>query len=237
MKHLVVFTFVFVIVGCAIKVMSQSMADVPANSPPFNLFGQSVMAYDHRYEGVKGTPNFLEDFRPGTIELKKGKFTDVLINYDAYTDNLLAINDKIKEVVQMRKDMVVNFTLKSATGQVFSFSKQSLNGTPTFMLDLVRDTISLFCRVIKTIKKADFGGAYRIQDSKHDEFVTSDVYYVAIGTKDLQELERNRKSFLRMFPEFEDQLSAYLKQNKIDFKDPWHLKLLIQYVNTLEEKI
>jgi len=227
--------FVFVLLICTPKVFAQNVSDLPTNSFPFNFAGNSVMSYDNRYEGVKGTHTFLEEFRPGTVELKKGRFTNVLINYDAYTDNLLAMNDKIKEAVQMRKDMVINFTLTNATGQEFHFSKQSLNGNSAFLLDLVRDTISLFCRISKTIKKADFGGAYRIDETKHDEFITTNTYYVAKGMNELQELQKNKKGVLEMFPEFKDQLSAYLKVNKIDFKDHRHMRVLIQHVNTLKE--
>ena len=235
MKHMIILAFVFVIAGYTIEVKSQSISDLPTNSFPYNIAGQSFKAYDDRYEGVKGNYTFLEEFMPGTVELVKGKFSNVPINYDAYTDNLLAMNDKINEAVQMRKDMVLNFVLTNSAGKEFPFSKQSLNGTPTFLLELVRDTISLFCRISKTIKKADFGGAYRIDETRHDEFVTSDIYYVAKGTLKLQELRKSKKYVLQMFPEFKDQLSVFLKQNKIDFNNHDHMRLVIQYINTLKE--
>ena len=234
----IVFTLVlvFVSLGCSIEMKAQGISDVPSNSFPFNLSGRSIMTYDNRYEGVKGTYTFLEEFMPGTVELKKGKFTDVLINYDAYTDNLLAKNDKINETVQMRKDMVINFVLKKASGVEYTFSKESINGVPTFLLNLVQDTISLYCRIRKTIVKADLGGAYNTSEKKFDEFVTENTFYVFNGSGDLREIQKSKKGILQAFPEFNDQLSAYLKQNKIDFKSLDHMKLLIKYVNTLYKK-
>lgn len=233
MKHFKAVAFVFATLGCSTVVNAQGVSDLPANSFPYNLSGRSVMTYDNRYEGVKGTYTFLDEFMPGTVELKKGKFTNVLINYDAYNDNLLAKNDKINDVVQMRKDLVINFVLKNASGKEFAFTKQSINGTPTFLLNLVRDTISLFCRISKTIKKADIGGAYNTSENRKDEFVTTSTFYFAKGNDDLQEIQKNKKGILNAFPEFKDQLSTYLKQNKIDFNSHDHMKLVIMYVNTL----
>src|SRR5688572_32937249 len=109
MKLLTVLVFVFVILSCPCAMKAQGTTDLPSNSFPYNLGGQSVMAYDNRYEGVRGTYTFSEEFLRGAVELKKGKFSDVLINYDGLTDNLLAINDKLKDTVQMRKDLVTNF--------------------------------------------------------------------------------------------------------------------------------
>jgi hypothetical protein len=215
--------------------IAQSVSDLPPNSFPYNFAGSSVMAYDNRYEGVKGTYTFLENFSLGTVELKRGKFSNVLINYDALTDNLLAINDKLKDTVQMRKDMVMSFVMDNNAGEKFVFTKQSVNGVSVFLLELVNDTTSLFCRIGKTIKKAEIGGAYKIDENMHDEFVTSNTFYVAKWTNDLQELQKNKKAVLKMFPEFNDQLSVYLKQNKTDFKDQEDMKRLIQYVNTLKE--
>src|SRR5689334_15850600 len=102
MKNLATNAFVLTMLFATPRLVAQNVSDLPANSSPFNFAGPSVMAYDNRYEGVKGTNTFFEEFKPGTIELRKGKFSDVLINYDAYSDNLLAKNEKMKDIVQMR---------------------------------------------------------------------------------------------------------------------------------------
>jgi hypothetical protein len=93
----------------------------------------------------------------------------------------------------------------------------------------------LYCRISKTIKKADIGGAYNTSENRHDEFVTTSTFYVAKENGVLQEIQKSKKGILRVFPEFNDPLSTYLKQNKIDFDNHDHMKLVIQYVNTLKE--
>jgi hypothetical protein len=236
MKNLIGLVFIFIILCLAIKVKAQGISDTPTGSFPYNLGGQTVMAYDNRYEGVKGTYTFSAEFMRGSVELKKGKFNNVLINYDAITDNLLAINDKLKDTVQMRKDLVTNFVMSNAEGETFAFSKQSVKGVPTFLLNIVRDTISMFCRVGKTVKKAEIGGAYNTSEKRYDEFVTVNTYYVVKEKDGLQEIQKNKKGILQAFPEFDEQLSAYLKKNKIDFNDYAQMKLLMLYVNTLKER-
>jgi hypothetical protein len=233
MKHFIGLVFIFIILGFTIKVRAQGISDTPTGSFPYNLGGQTVMAYDNRYEGVKGTYTFSEEFMRGSVELKKGKFKDVLINYDAFTDNLLAVNDKLKDTVQMRKDMVTNFVMSNAEGETFAFSKQTVQGVPTFLLDIVRDTISMFCRVGKTIKKAEIGGAYNVSEKRYDEFITVNTYYVLKEKDGLQEIQKSKKGILQAFPEFNEQLSAYLKKNKADFNNYAQMKLLMLYVNSL----
>lgn len=233
MKHLIV--FVFAVLCLSTRLIAQNVSDLPSNSFPFNLGGQTMMKYDNRYEGVRGTYTFAEEFMRGTVELKNGKFSDVLINYDALTDNLLAINDKLKDTVQIRKDLITNFVMSNAGGEKFAFTKQPINGTPTFLLELVDDIISLYCRVSKTIKKAEIGGAYNVSEKRYDEFITVYTYYVVKEKGGLQEIQKSKKGILQAFPEFNDQLSAHLKKNKINFNDNSQVKLVILYVNTLRE--
>ncbi|HEU5289765.1 MAG TPA: hypothetical protein VFU05_03920 [Cyclobacteriaceae bacterium] len=233
MKQLITTFFVLAMLCNSTGLIAQNVSDMPSNSFPFNLTGQTVMSYDNRYEGIKGSYTFFEEFKPGTVELNRGKFNNVLINYDAYNDDLLAMNDKIKEPVQMRKDMVLNFTLKNEAGEEYTFTKHSVNGIPTFLLDLVRDTISLFCRVGKEVKKAEVGGAYNTSEKRYDEFITVYTYYVSKENNALQEIQKSKKGILQAFPEYENQLSIYLKKNKISFNDYNQMKLFVTYINSL----
>ena len=133
----------------------------------------------------------------------------------------------------MRKDMVLNFTLKNDLGEEFTFTRHALSGVPTFLLNLVRDSISLYCRVGKDIKKADIGGAYNASEKRYDEFVTVNRYYVDKGNGLLLEIQKSKKGILQSFPEYEEQLSTYLKKNKIDFNNQTQVKALVMYLNSL----
>jgi len=84
MSNLKICFLLWCLIG-AEKIVGQNISDLPANSAPFNFTGYTAKVFDNRYEGVKGTYTFFENFRPGTVDLKKGELTGVLINYDAYT--------------------------------------------------------------------------------------------------------------------------------------------------------
>jgi len=216
--------------------ISQSMlrAQTVSDLPTLNLSGQSVITFDGRYEGVKGTYTLFEEFRPGKVELVSGKFSNVLINYDAYGDNLVAKNAQMKDAVMMRKDMVLSFGLNDS-GEEYLFIKRNVSGKPTFLLDLVRDSISLFCKISKTIKKANVGGAYNTTETRYDEFIITKTFYVSKRGGELIEMQKFKKAVLETFPEYEDQLSDYIKKNKVDYKDHNQMKLLVEYINTLRK--
>ncbi len=226
--------FLFAFLTSLAKLSGQNVSDLPANSFPFNLSGQTLMAFDNRYEGIKGSYTFFENFSPGIVVMKKGTFNNVPINYDAYTDNLIARSEKINDVVQLRKDMILSFVLRSVSGEEFLFVKKPINENPIFLLEIIRDSISLYCKIGKTIKKADYGGAYNTSETRHDEFVTVNTYFILKGDSDPQEIQNSKKDILKAFPEFEDELSDYLKRNKINFNDYNQMKLMFTYINKLK---
>jgi hypothetical protein len=227
-------TIFFVLAGLT-SAFAQNVADLPANSFPFNLAGQTMMTFDSRYEGVKGTYMFLEEYTPGTVTLKTGKFDHVLTNYDAHTDNLLVRSEKMGGVMQVRKDMVTDFSLRSPSGEDFLFVKKSVGETPMFLLELVRDSVSLYCKVTKTIKKAEYGGAYNMSETRYDEFISANTYYFVAGSEKLQMVPNTRKGVVRSFPEFEQELSSYLKGRKLDFNNYGHMKMLFEHINGLKK--
>ena len=215
--------------------IAQNVSDLPANSAPFNFTGYSSMTFDNRYEGIKGSYTFLEDFSLGTVQLKKNKFTNILINYDAYSDALLAKSEKMKDTVELRKDLVESFVLKNGAGEEFIFVKKKLNTGPAFLWEIVRDSITLYCRIGKKIKKAEIGGAYNISEVRYDEFINTNQYYVDKGSGELILIQGTKKGLLKTFPEIESDLSAYLKKNKVDFDDYAQVKAVAMYINSLKK--
>jgi hypothetical protein len=232
MKKVKVIMFVFAI-GCfSTGLIAQNVSDLPSNSFPFNLGGQTVMRYDKRYVGVKGFHTFFENFQPGAVELKKGEVANGWISYDAYSDNVLARIEKTKDTVQLRKDLINSFVIKRPSVSEVVFVKKEVNGVPTFLYELSRDSISMYCKVSKKIVRAEIGGAYNTTDKKYDEFVTENTYFVTKSGA-LVELPKSKKGVVRTFPEFEDHVSDFFKVNKIDFNDYNHMKSLIAFINTL----
>jgi hypothetical protein len=227
-------TLFFVIAICVVsKSKAQNASDLPANSFPFNLSGQTVKTFDNRYEGVRGSYTFMSDFQPGIIELKGTLYKNVLINYDAYTDNVIAKHDKLEGAVQLRKDMISRFELNTSSDGVYAFVKRNVKGVPTFLLAIHEDSVSLYCKVSKTIKKANMGGAYNASQTNYDEFITMNTYYFQHDKGELSEIQNNKKGILKALPNHEKELTDYLKGKKLDFNDYEQMKLLSLYINEI----
>lgn len=223
---------VFANVCSVAAVIAQNVSDLPSNSFPFNLEGQTMMRYDNRYVGVKGFYTFFEVFHPGAVEFKKGQIASGLISYDAYSDNLLARIEKTKDTVQLRKDLIKSFVIKRPSAGEVVFVRKEVNGVPTFLYELGRDSISMYCKVSKKIIKAEIGGAYNTNDKKYDEFITENTYFVTKAGA-LVELPKSKKGVMKVFPEFEKQISEFFKVNKVDFNNYAHMKALIGHINSL----
>ncbi|MBX2964978.1 MAG: hypothetical protein KF845_02445 [Cyclobacteriaceae bacterium] len=207
----------------------QQVADLPANSFPFNLTGTTIQTFDDRHEGVVGYYTFFEDFSAGIVELKnKGVYKNVLINYDAVSDNLIAKSERISSAMVVRKDLVQQFVLSDGVRE-FKFIKLSVNGLPTYLLVLVEGDLTFYCKTTKSIKRADLGGAYNTSESRNDEFRSVNTYYIAdrVG---LRELPQTKKGIIRSFPHMEDKLNVFFKKNKINFSDHAEAQFLFEFI-------
>ncbi|MBX2968874.1 MAG: hypothetical protein KF803_05860 [Cyclobacteriaceae bacterium] len=226
MKSILILTFS---VLSATVACSQQVSDLPANSFPFNLSGNTIQTFDNRYEGVRGHYTFFEDFSPGVVELKnKEVYQNVLINYDAVSDNLIAKSERTSSNMVVRKDLVQKFVLRDGSRE-FRFVKQSVNGLATFLLELVEGETAFYCKVSKSIRRAELGGAYNTSESRYDEFKSSLIYYIK-DLKGFREIPQTKKGIIRSFPSLENKLSTFFKKNKVDFNDYYEVQFLFEYI-------
>lgn len=112
----------------------------------------------------------------------------------------------------------------------FRFVKHSVNGIPTFLLELIEGDIAFYCKFSKSIKRAEIGGAYNISESRYDEFKSSLTLYMR-DSKGLREIPQNKKGVIRSFPNLENKLNTYFRRNRIDFNDYSEVQLLFEYIS------
>lgn len=192
---------------------AQNPSDLPPNSPPFNLNGQVLKTFDDRYEGVRGTYLFQDIFNSGIVDLKKGQIKDTPINYDAYTDNVLAKRGDI--VYTLRKDLIIGFTLTTSDGHAYKFIAKNIDQRQTFLM-VIQEQPGLYCRVTKILKRTEAGGAYNSQQNNYDEFIWQNSYYTEKNGA-LLPVKANKKSFIAALPGYKEKIENYLKQTKVDF--------------------
>jgi hypothetical protein len=219
-------TFLF---ACA-TLFAQNVSDLPANSFPFNMSGTTVKAFDNRYEGIKGTHMFLEDFKRGSVLLRTTLYKKVLLNYDAVNDLVLIQRDLKTDAFELRKDMVSEFTL-SDNGEVFHFVRLVKDSNPSYFLELLNGKTSIYCKSIKILQRTEIGGAYNNSDNTSDQFKMQNSFFT-LKDGELVEFTLSKKGLTKFFPEKEKQITAALKGKKIDSTNFSELRVLFAEILT-----
>lgn len=198
-------------------VNSQNASDLPPNSFPFNLGGTTLKEFDSRYEGVKGTYTFMEKFSPGNIQLRNTLYNNALINYDAVNDVALVKKDTSSEAYSLRKDLVESFTLFDNL-LTYQFKRVSLNGAPTYLIAMTEEKLKIYCKVTKTLRQAEIGGAYNTSEKKYDEFVLNSTYYLKTESG-FTEIQKSKNGLGKAFSQHKDEVIKLLKSRRVDFND------------------
>lgn len=215
----------------SVYVQAQGVPEIPSQIP-FNIGANSVKVFDWRYEGIKGSPIFLDTFLIGKIQFAKEDVEkNMLLSYDALNDQLLVKRDKDAAAFALKKDVVERFVVQNE-GQSYEFVRLSHGGQVGYYLRLVNGKISLYCKVSKIIHRSKSDGDH-YSENKPDEFLTRNQYYIQLGDSSLKELQKSKKNIENAFPEYEDQVSGILKKHKADFNDYSKMSILFTEIEKL----
>ncbi len=200
-----------------------------------NVTGSSITAFDNRYEGVKGTPFWFDDWSMGSVLYDNIFFSKELeYRYDVIKNDL-HIKFRSGEVRIPDNFHILQFSLKDKLGKthffdhavipnerVDQFYEVMYSGKQTQLLKLVK----------KELRKADYKGAYS-PDQRADEFTSKTKYFLrstATGTP--QPVKIKRKALIAAFPTYEAQLKTLLDGKEYnDFDDATFAKAL-KYMET-----
>lgn len=202
-----------------------------ASASPGNL----VRIFDNRYEGIKGTPYFWPDWSEATITLDNRDFQGLKAKFNVYENNLVYLNDK-GQLRVLEAHQFEEFELLDSLGQ----SRVHFTKVPE-IAQLDEKYGNRFVRVLyqhgansfialpaKELLKADYSGPYSA-NRKFDEFIDKPLYFV-IKEGQVKEVKLGKRSFFALFPENQNAISAYIRQQKIDMNSEqgW-LKALAYY--------
>ena len=195
----------------------------------------NIKTFDNRYEGVKGSPYAFEAFLPGEVFFKsKTKIAIKELNYNCF-ENEITYKDPVKKVtMHMNRYQVEMFVLNKG--------EEKLSFAP---IQLKEDSESIFAQVLynrgsmvykvyqKDFVKANYEGGYSA-DRKYDEFVDKyDLYFMKKGEQILYKAKKSKKQILSAFPGKENEVSSFIKKNKLDLKKEESLVKLLQYYDSL----
>jgi hypothetical protein len=184
------------------------LANLTAKTP-----AGSMLAFDNRYEGVKGTPFFFDNWSLGSLVYDNHVFDKELeYRYDVIKNDL-HIKFRSGEVRIPDNVHILQFTLKDATGKSHFFDHALISGQKNDQFYEVLYA-GKQCQLVKLMKKelrkADYKGAYS-SDQRSDEFITSTKYFLrTTANGNYLPVKIKRKFLISAFPEYETQLETLL---------------------------
>lgn len=181
-----------------------------------------VRTYDNRYQGVRGTPFFNEDWAKATITTNNTIYENVDVKYNLYENELLYRKPDGKEFVLTNAN-VDGFVLrdgKSKQGHPFkkfpALAAEDAKLAQQFVLALHDGRkVQLVMVPQKLMVKANFKGPYS-SGNKYDEFQDMQSYYLIGPEQAVQKVKLNKKSLLKALPDKQDQVEKYIATEGID---------------------
>ena len=196
----------------------------------------TVKTFDNRYEGTKGTPYVFEEWFPGEVYLKNNKRIIIeKMNYNCYDNEVAYLDPKSKAVMLINRYTIELFFLKSAADSMLFVPIQLEDDKqPVFVRVLYNDGSSLYKLYGKEFVRANYEGAYSA-DRPYDEFADKSSLYLSRQDDPEQyyKVKKSKKQILSAFPGAEDELSAYIKAEKLDLKSEEDLVKLLKYYDSL----
>ncbi|MBC3539710.1 hypothetical protein ACFSC6_21525 [Rufibacter sediminis] len=207
----------------------------------------TATVFDDRYQGVKGSPFYVDAWVPGQVEVKAGNtgktqvFQDLKLKYDVFSNLLLAVMPQSKDTLVLNTTPVISFHLELPTGGTpleFRRIKEARELDPALgneffavLHDSKDGKVALVKRAAKKKVAADFKGPYS-SGQAYDEIVNETNYYLVANGK-MQRVKLNKKSVLEVFPEKADVLKAYMSAQKLAMSSEADLLNVVQYYQSL----
>jgi hypothetical protein len=223
----------FLLVISSRILFAQNISDLPANSFPFNLSGQSIMQFDDSHDGILGYRTFTQDFNIGSVRFTDGTtYNQVPINYDALEDNLITYYGKIKSSVILRKDLIRDFYFL-IDGDTLFFERHSIEGASQFLIPFAIGNTIIYCGPRKILRRAERGQAYSTAENTQDSFIDSYVYYYKKNGVFLK-INFTKNWVTEIFARHKDEIKRYWRENKVNVNNIKSVATLVVFINQKE---
>lgn len=194
-----------------------------------------VRSFDNRYEGVKGSPFWVDQWLPGEVELNNGnKITNVQIKFDAL-GHMLYLKTPRNDSVKLGEAFVKRFTAKQDDApQTFQRLSNAGDALKTKLVRVVYEgKYSLAELIQKNMQKADFKGAYS-SNVRYDEIYAENAYYLIRPDGTSEKVKLNKKSIIGALGDAAGpKVDEYAKTNKLDFKNESDLVKALTFASGL----
>jgi hypothetical protein len=228
MKTQIAFIFLFLHFTFFAQDMSQSLISTTGGSNPTGLI--DLKPYESGSK-VEGSQYVIDKFLPATIEGVEGTH---LMRYNALNDDIeyQREEDKIFVLDKTNKKYDVVFTTNKQKYGVHEYIDQKGESVKGFLIELYASNLSLLKREkVKYVSDKYPTNGYENLVPAHYERA-DDEFYIKQGDK-IVGFPKNKKLLLAMYPEKKSEINAYLKSNKVSFRNEKDLISLVAFLSTL----
>ncbi len=191
--------------------------------------------YNGKYKEISGSPFLEKELQNGTIILNDDrKVENVLIRYNAYEDALLYQIEK-DQITMLDPPVIKGFEFQPNDRNVKFISISFIEGKKHFYEVIYDGKSTLVVRhQIKLTKKTNNAGSYGANDMQGSAFKKLETYFLMDATGKIFEISLTKKSLTSALGSHEEELKAFIKENKLKVREKIDLATLLEYYDSLE---
>ncbi|WP_337043641.1 hypothetical protein [Emticicia sp. 17c] len=201
----------------------------------------TMAAYDLRYEGVKGSRYFIDEWLTGQLVFVKENTKApkiVPLKYDTHNKELL-FKRSIGDSIIVNPDQITGFIINDAAHNI-SYPFVKFEGLKTeggvvpvcYLMVLYKNKTSLLKYVSKMMQKANYSAVSNV-DRRYDAYIDNSEYFIQKPDGSLSRTKLKKNAILNALNDKKEQLEAYIKKENLTFKNEYDLARVVDYYNTL----
>jgi phosphorylcholine metabolism protein LicD len=192
--------------------------------------GSLFRPFDNRFKGVEGYPTLVKAYLPGQITMTTGRKVNYdSVNLDIYNNDVLVKWNNIESVFD--RGLVKEFSMDAEAATMIFIKLKNVEGKDSFYQLLAGGKVKLLKRSYKIIAGPTDSGPYS-NGRTYSIFEEKSKIYVQKGNDEMFEL-KNKKSLFIQFPEKEDEISKFVKENQLNLKLENDAIRLVEFVNSI----
>lgn len=217
---------------CLLGLLISTLTAQESFNPQYNLeqlgnlgsFNVGAVAFDNRYEGVKGSALLFDNWKIARIRFV-GQDTlgiPVKMNVDVYAGNIAVLLPsgsigqsalRNAQEFQLQEDGRPGNTYRVAPERDISGS-----GNAIMLYEVIYDgNVQLLKSIKKIFREADYKGAYAM-GNPYDEIITETDYWLGRPGEPYEKIKLRRKDMQKAMPAAADRLSAIAKAQKLNWE-------------------
>ena len=172
--------------------------------------------FDNRYEGVKGSPRLFDTLLPSFLNMRGQDFyIQIETNIDIKNNSLIFIYPKTGKLLSIPSEMIKEVKINSDGKELVFRTARGKNYTGDFkehrFFQVLKEGQFQFIKMpIKKLIEADYKAVYGA-DRRYDEYTTYYKYYIMSPDSTFQQIQLNKKSLIKMFPDKKDLINNTLE--------------------------